>query len=405
MVFIRRKKVNGNTYYYAVKKERVDGEPRDAQHIYLGSAEKILRTMKGGEEKKGKISLKTFEYGKIASILSIDEELGFSDAVNEVVDKRDEDGLTPGEYMLLVIFGRWLGPLSKKATGEKFSESFLKLARALPHEVNAQNILNQLDYLNEEKIKKIEKRVAQNLISNGVHVNGLIWDTTNNFTFVEETEDLLEKGNSKQKRFDKNLVGYGIGITDEGIPLLHETYPASTHDSKVFNQLMDRMVESLTEINVSTEDVAIIIDRGNNSKENVEKVLDDVHLIGACKRNQIPGDVLKIPTEEYEKCFVDQNDNQISTYRTEIELFGREFTLVMKYNPATHKKQKKTYQKKKKEILEGLEDLDDRLHREGRGRKMTISGAIRRANKLIPDQYSSIFKFEGWTEDGKKKWK
>lgn len=406
MVFLRRKKIKGNTYYYAVKKERVDGQPRDAQHVYLGSAEKILEKMKGeGKEEKGKIRLKTFEYGKIASILSIDEELGFSEVVDEVVDKRKQEGMSVGEYMLLVIFGRWLGPLSKKATGEKFSESFLNLARSLPHEVNAQNILNQMDYLTEENIKEIEKKVAQNLVSNGVDVNALIWDTSNNFTFVEETEELLEKGYSKQKRFDKNLVGYGISVTDSGIPLLHETYPASTHDSKVFNQLVDRMVERLKEIDISTKSVAIIMDRGNNSKENVDKVLEDVHLVGACKRKQIPDAILDIPIEEYGDCFVDRNDNQIRAYRTETDLFHREFTLVMKYNPDTYKKQKKTYEEKKKDIIEGLEDLDDRLHREGRGRKMTISGAIRRANKLIPDQYSSVFKFEGWTEEKEKKWK
>ena len=67
--FIRRKKVRGYTYYYYVEKARVDGKPVDAVHVYLGSAEEILRKATGVGPESSSLSLKSFEYGKIASIL------------------------------------------------------------------------------------------------------------------------------------------------------------------------------------------------------------------------------------------------------------------------------------------------------------------------------------------------
>ncbi len=97
MGFLRNKKVKKYSYYYYVEKERRNGKPVDSVHIYLGTADEILNKINKRNESKSNITLKTFEYGKIAALLAIDEELGFREIVNNVVTKRNEHGLSVGD--------------------------------------------------------------------------------------------------------------------------------------------------------------------------------------------------------------------------------------------------------------------------------------------------------------------
>ncbi|MEA3557916.1 MAG: hypothetical protein U9R75_01555 [Candidatus Thermoplasmatota archaeon] len=49
----------------------------DSVHIYLETADEILNKINERDDNKASITLKTFEYGKIAALLKIDEELRF----------------------------------------------------------------------------------------------------------------------------------------------------------------------------------------------------------------------------------------------------------------------------------------------------------------------------------------
>lgn len=171
--------------------------------------------------------MSSFEFGKTAAILRISEELEFCQCVNQNVTKKEIEGLSVGEYMLLIILGRTNGPLSKQATSEWFNESFLKFQWKFPHKLNSQNFLNNMDFLTEETIRKIEENIAAKLIDKGIKPTTIFWDTTNVFSYIESGEKLPQKGRSKEKRHDKNLVTFGIAESDENIPLLHETYPGN----------------------------------------------------------------------------------------------------------------------------------------------------------------------------------
>ena len=63
------------------------------------------------------------------------------------------------------------------------------------------------------------------------------------FTYIEKGEELTRKGKSKEKRYDKNLVAFGIAESDENIPLMHETYPGNVSDAKIFPEIIDKIVE------------------------------------------------------------------------------------------------------------------------------------------------------------------
>jgi hypothetical protein len=82
MVSLKKKKIKGHAYWYAVEMARVDGKPKQIWQKYLGTAEKIVELKEKAAELPH-IKLKSFQYGKTAALLSISDELNFIDIVNK----------------------------------------------------------------------------------------------------------------------------------------------------------------------------------------------------------------------------------------------------------------------------------------------------------------------------------
>jgi transposase len=106
-----------------IRTKWIDGKSKVIWQKYLGTIEKIREVFEH-EEKVPSVKVSSFEFGKTAAILRISEELEFCQCVNQNVTKKEIEGLSVGEYMLLIILGRTNGPLSKQATAEWFNESF-----------------------------------------------------------------------------------------------------------------------------------------------------------------------------------------------------------------------------------------------------------------------------------------
>ena len=119
MVHLHKKKIKGHTYYYIRETRWVDGTSKVIWQKYLGSAEKILKVFERSGQSPS-VMVSSFEYGKTAAFLKVSEELNFVESVNRNTSKKKIEGLSVGEYMLLIILGRSNGPLSKEATARWF---------------------------------------------------------------------------------------------------------------------------------------------------------------------------------------------------------------------------------------------------------------------------------------------
>lgn len=404
MGFLRNKKVKKYSYYYYVEKERRNGKPVDSVHIYLGTADEILNKINKRDESKSNITLKTFEYGKIAALLAIDEELGFRKIVNNVVTKRNEHGLSVGDYSLVSIFGRWCGPLSKTASAKHFTESFIGFGNKFPSKLNAQNIIAHMKYFDKQTISDVELKLSKKLKEKGIVPDMIVWDTTNNYTFIDNGEKIPQKGKSKQGRHNKNLIGMGLAVSGENIPVFHTTIPGDTHDAPLFNEIVDDIINRLREIDVDPKGLVIVFDKGNNSEKNIKKVSEKINILGSLKKNQVK-DLFKIPISEYKPLYTTDKDVEISGFTTKRDLYSKEYKIVMSFNPSTRKRQTLTYEKAKRKILKVLDSIQKSLIRKGRGRPMTIKGAIKKAVLAVPNQYETIFKYDVVEKDGKKVFK
>ncbi len=397
---VEKKKRHGwGIQYYLVRKKRVDGKMKRVWQKYIGPPETIEKVY-DEYENYASTRFKSFEYGRTAALMKVAEELNFVDIVNKHTNKKKINGLTVGEYMLLIILSRADKPLSKNGIDGWFDESFLSLIWSFPHKLNTKNFTNHMEYLTDEVRQKIGDDLGKRLVELGVVPTKLYVDMSNVFTYIENGGEMPKKGRSKEKRYDKNIIGIGIATSDENVPIFHESYPGNEHDSKVFGEIFMKIVDRLNKINVPCEGIVVVWDKGCNSKENIGMVKDsEMNIVGALKKDQVP-ELYDVPLEKYDHLYINKKRYDVKGYRTKKVVFRQEFTIVMSYNEGSYKRQSETYEKRKAEIIKELENIKQSVERDGRGKKKSIKNALIAASKAVRN-YESAFKYNGYVKDNK----
>ncbi len=204
--------------------------------------------------------------------------------VVELIDlhcsKRDQ-GLSIGEYMLLCAINRALEPVSKLQIADWYRKTVLyRLVPAEKSWLSSQLFWNNMDLLPVEAIEKIEDVLCAAIVKDfklGTNsIIYIIYDTTNFFTYIDTrtASELPQRGRCKSKRKDLRIVGLALMVTPEfNIPLFHEVYPSNMHDTREFYQVIDKLKMRLKNLGVTPGQVTLALDKGNNSLENINKVL------------------------------------------------------------------------------------------------------------------------------------
>jgi len=401
VVSLKKKKIKGHTYWYAVEMARVGGKPKQVWQKYLGTAEKIVELKEKAAELPH-IKLKSFQYGKTAALLSISDELNFIDIVNKHTNKKQIEGLTVGQYLLLNIIGRCDGALSENTMQKWFDKSSLSILWKFPHKLTCQNFLNHYKYIDHETSKKIEDDLCKVLIEKGISPKILFLDETNWFNYIKKVEELAQNGNNKQYRNHMKQICMGLAVSEDNVPFMHEVYEGNKHDSKIFPELLDALTERLTNLKINTKNLILVFDKGNNSQINIEDVMSEMHIVASAKHSQAE-ELLYVPLEDYKYLYTNSKGNEIYGYRKKYEFFGQEFTTVVLYSEASYKKQKKSYEGSKAKIWEKLEDLKRKLG-SNRGKERDKSSVEREFNDIIYKDFRSVFGHKvGKIPKGKKK--
>jgi transposase len=389
MVTLIKRTIKGHVYWYAVRSARVNGKPRIVWQKYLGTAEKIAERIVQ-QSTPGKVKVHSMPLGYVAAFARVNADLQFVDIIDRNTDKRRGDGLSVGQYILLQMMGRAAGALSRSAIAEWYPDSVARLVMGTAHTMNAETLLRQLDYPTTEAIRAIEDEVAAQLMSRKLCPSLLLWDTTNFFTRIEHGETLARKGHSKEHRNDRNLIGVGLAVGAENIPFFHETYSANEHDSRVFSNVLDAITARLTKLNVDMGKVVMVMDKGNNSEENIRATLARTHLIGTVRYDQA-AEYIEVPLDKYQPI----DGDGLLAYRTTGTLYGEQVTIVVTYNPKTARKQLLKYEETKASVLKELASLKERIEtRKRRGRRWSLNRAIRAIVDAIPIQVRSVFDFD-----------
>lgn len=387
---LKIKTVKGAKYLYVIKNQRINGKMKRVIELCIGTADKIYDNMV--HENKTKVA--SFSFGKTAALLHASEKLGFIDAIDEYTTRRNQQGLSVGQYLFLLINGRSEGFHSRSKIADWFSKSSLRFIFTPEYPLSAQNCLNYMKRVSDDDVvRNIELAIAKRMVRLGYSPTKLIFDTSNFYTFIEDGETLPKKGFCKHKRFDKNIVNLALSITDANMPFLSETHPGNDHEADYFVELFDNICKRLESLKIDSHGLTLVFDKGINSDTNIKHAVDKMHILGSIPKS-MAGMYLSTPLNEFEDLYETSKENKIKGKRFDNEiLYGKPFTVVVSYNEATYTRQKKTYEKYKRKIQEKVQTLQQKAARKGRGRKLTQKGAMNDLVGTIPKQYRSVFDY------------
>jgi len=391
MTSIRKKMIKGHSYYYLVETKKVNGKTKTSWQFYLGSADKIKQDYQGAW---GDLGVHSFVFGSVAAMLGIAEELNLKEIITKTVPDMNYK-LKVWQHILMQSICRFHEPSSKKGSIDWYDESILPLVWKTQFS-SPQTILNQFDKIvtaTENKIPEIEEEVCKRLLENGIKPSALVWDPTNFFTYIEEGEDLPQKGASKEKRYDKNIINLGLVVSDENIPLMHTTYDGKKHESKVVTEVVDGIHERLKNLGQDVEELVFVFDRGNNSKDNIPHIEEKFHFVGALKKNQLKH-LFDVELGKFTFLYENKSENKILGYRTTETVYGKEYTTVVAYNEKTGQKQRIKTEEAVKKIQKKFIEMKEGFEKKKKGKKATTKGVAKRVNDFLYKQYRSLFSWD-----------
>lgn len=342
--FLFPKTSRGRKYWYIGQNKRENGRVVRDWEIYIGTTERILeahqktKQLEAGEVELNYIAPKKF--GAEAAALSILQRLKFKEFVNAMGLKKRTQGLDLGSYLELMVLNRVVEPRSKSKIKDWYKSSFLFHFESInPKKLDSQRFWDHMSYFDQNLIEKLEYRVINHMIKEfDLQLGTLLYDPTNFSTYINPNRphELARYGKSKSKRKDLLQINLTIFATKEdGIPVLHHTYPGNVNDPTEFRTIFPVLFERYEDFKISNNDdyLSVIFDKGNNSASNIESLREsDYNFVGSL-RPSTQKDLLSVPLELYNDTIkYKQDEEELNAYRVKKHVYGNEFTLVLTYS-------------------------------------------------------------------------
>jgi transposase len=415
MATITKRTNKSGTYYYLVESARVNGKPRLVRQEYLGTAERIAKAVELLSSKAQVLDpqyVKVYEFGSVMAIYSVAERLGIRQVIDSVAGKRNQ-GLPVSSSILLAAINRAVAPTSKNTFFEWFDKTVLYKAFPGANEKNlsSQGFWNNMKTLDEGKIRRIEDEITKRVVERyAIDVDCLLFDNTNFFTYLNtgNPSTLGKRGNSKEKRKDLKIVGLSLMVSpDHNIPLFHETYPGNRNDANQFSGIITKLKERYRALGKGDCMVTLVFDKGNNNEDNIRELLETepcpFHFVGGLRLNQCQ-ELLDVSKTNFSPLVGDFHET--TAYRTVGQVYGRESTILVTYNPELYKAQMvgilDNIASCEKALAELVEKL--RLRKAGvitKGKKPTIESLTKKISGILTAEYmKDIFDYAVTDEPG-----
>jgi len=402
MASIIKKKKKNQYYYYIVESQRVNGKPRIVWQKYLGKIKDIARAMSDSGELTPPKHAKVFEFGAVAALLKMAEQLKLVETIDRHAPKRDQ-GVSLGEYMLIAAINRALAPTSKSKIGNWFDSTILsKQLLVNKKQLSSQRFWDNMNLLSDEIIQNIESELVTRLVQNfHVSLDCLVYDTTNFFTYIDtmNTSQLSQRGRSKEKRNDLKIIGLALMVsTDFHVPLFHQAYAGNVPDAKQFGRITEKLTRRCMEVTKNIENITLVFDKGNNSKDNISDIAGrPFHFVGSLTPSHHK-DLLEVPKSEFTPVNPEKYPG-LTAYRTTKKVFGQKMAVVITHNPKLLQGQMQGIMLQMEKCVQKLTELQNRLQdrkaKPRKGRAITRASLEKQVKKIISAQYvCEIFDIE-----------
>lgn len=272
---IRKDKVGKYTYWQIVESKRVDGKPRPIVLVHLGTAEKLLYKLKESPFKK---KVRSVSHGAVELFFKTAQLLDISGIFERSFSSQNSDGLLVGQSLFLAAIHRPISPGSKRSfAGWAKKTSLPEFISFNPVKLDSQHFWDQMDTVTGKELAEAEKKITLQLLEKELFSPRLLfYDLTNFFTYIDTGNDRAKMprlGRNKQKRHDLRQFGLAQAVTkDFLIPVFSEVYEGNRTDKERFIPFLTRLREKLAELNLSLEEITLVFDKGNNTKNNFAKL-------------------------------------------------------------------------------------------------------------------------------------
>ena len=194
--------------------------------------------------------------------------------------------------------------------------------------------------LSQDSFTRIEKdlfcRVDQLM---GLSPSAICYDTTNFYTYIDEPKrsELARTCHSKDSKNHLRHVGMLMAVErNHGVPLMSRVYRANCHDSKIFSCILADLVLALQEVCGAESDLVVVLDKGNNSKENFKKMTGVISWVGALVPSHYK-ELIDLDLSQYQGVH-----KELRYHRCSKTLMGVECAVILTLNDATKRKKEHT---------------------------------------------------------------
>ncbi len=382
-------KNGNNTYYYYRRTYRVkintENEGKKGpgtgkskvvtENIYLGTAEDIKKKF---TESDKPIEARKTSFGLDTALFNIAKEINLIEIINSICPGKIND-ISIGEYLFIAManrighhnskatIGEWFAKMklkelmkidSRKLTSDAFwkaydqvipqKEVYKKMGAYKNKYKNKMSFEESQDFLTETAIREIELKLYETFIQRyNISADAVIYDTTNFHHYISGLNEkciIPQTGKSKQGKNSNRLSGLLLTVEEQfGLPLFHSLYQGNRHDSKLFPSAISEVTKRLSKIMKEGKTVAIVFDKGNNSKNNMKEIRDNdliKSVIGGFCFNSQP-DLLNIKMAEFKGKY-----ENWQYYETERTVFEEKAKVVIRYSEKERTRELKNFDKR-----------------------------------------------------------
>lgn len=359
--FIRTKKIKGSAYDYLVEPVKEGGRWRQRQ-TSLGTPQAIKAKL---SQTEGPTEVSWRSFGDVAALFHVAQKLHLARLIDCQLPV-PRASLPVGQLLVLAAINRCCAPTSKAGIACWYRKTVLpELMGLAADRLTSQAFWEAMDGLSEAAIARIEEALWQQLSQHyQLPLDVLLYDTTNFFTFLQEqtASDLAQRGHHKAGRDNLRQVGLALAVTRQlGLPLLHKVYCGSTHDAKLFPQIIPPLLERWLRLSRGAGRITLVFDKGNNSQATIQllQAQPQVSFIGSLVPSQHE-DLLRVDLSAYQDLPLAAEsgaEEALKAYRTHKEVFGARRTVVVTDHGARYRQQLSTQWRHLEKAKAALEEV------------------------------------------------
>ena len=255
MAFIRRYKKGDKTYLAEVENIRQGGRVVQRFLRYVGREAdgKTILSCSISEAQVESVKL----FGPLMVLHSIAANIGLPEILGEYSSE-----------ILSMVYAHCLDYKSLNQMKHWYERTDLSLILGLT-DLTEKRLVSSLDALESDQMVDRQQTIFERVKGYlGIKPKGVVYDVTNTYFYGKKC-DLARYGHDKEQRKGYPLVQIGLVVTQEnGIPILHKTFPGNVHDSRTFTDIS----KSLQRLGIKGG--IAVMDRGVTSGENTDFLSD-----------------------------------------------------------------------------------------------------------------------------------